>query len=455
MGADGTGKPAGEPSPGPGPGPGPGTPASPVMPAERLARLREQWVAEQRLRRLVTKDPAPIPTPAVEQADARVGVRAGECAPMAVLLGGRRLVNFGANDYLGLARHPAVLAGAHAALDAYGAGATGSRLLSGNQRIHEQLETALAALKHQPRALVFPSGYQAAVTLLATLAALYEAPPPMLLDRLCHASLIDGAKLAHSRVQRFKHNDPEDLDRYLARHAHAAAPCIVAVESVYSMDGDAAPLAELHAVCMRRHAVLVVDDAHATGVVGPAGAGLALECAGDPNVVVLGTLSKALGAQGGFVAGAEWVVEALIQTGRGFLFSTGLNPAAVGAALAAVRELPRLEAARAHLTALRERLLQGLATLGGDTRAGAGGNGAEAPLSLGSPPVAAIVPFWVGADGAALRLAERLAERGYYVPAVRPPTVPPGTARLRISLSAAHSPEEVDGLVAALTAVGA
>jgi 7-keto-8-aminopelargonate synthetase-like enzyme len=279
---------------------------------------------------------------------------------------------------------------------------------------------------------VFPSGYQAAVTLLATLCALDETPPRVLLDKLCHASLIDGATLARAKYQRFKHNSAADLEKYLARHA--PGECLVVVESIYSMDGDAAPLAEVHAVCHRFQALLVIDDAHATGVLGPSGSGLTQAFAADENVIVLGTLSKALGAQGGFVAAHEWAVDLLIQMGRGFLFTTGLAPAAAGAALAAVERLPALDAARKHLARLRAKLVAAF----------------ESRMPANCHPVAAIVPVVIGPDDQAVAVAEKLLADGFYVPAVRPPTVPPGTARLRISLSAAQAEADVDSLIAAL-----
>lgn len=387
-------------------------------PANRFARLRADLGSQHRLRTLTDKEPCQASGPA------------------RLTIGGKPVLNFGGNDYLGLAANPAIVAAAQAAVARYGAGATGSRLLSGQLPLHSELERALADLKHKPRALVFPSGYQASVTLVSTLTSLWNPAPRIFLDKLCHASLIDGATLSQAKFQRFKHNQPADLAQYLARHP--AGTALVVVESIYSMDGDVAPLADLHAVCQKYHAVLIVDDAHGTGVLGSAGSGCTESLAADENVVILGTLSKALGSQGGFVAAHAWAIEALIQFGRGFLFSTGLAPAAAGAALAAVKRLPGMDAERKHLAALRGQL--------------AGEYAAAQPA--GCQPQAAIVPVVVGAESRVLAVSEQLLTAGFYVPAVRPPTVPPGTARLRISLTAGHTQADVESLIRAIRQTG-
>lgn len=400
---------------------GAGGDARSAAPAARMAAIRARLESEQRVRRMRESDPPQ------ETHSARV------------IFQGQALLNFGGNDYLGLTHEPRVSAAGVGAISRFGTGATGSRLLTGNKTVHTDLERALAGLKSTPRALVFPSGYQAAVTLLSTFAALYETPPPMLLDKLAHASLLDGARLSGGRVQRFKHNDVADLEKYLQRNAPAR--CVVAVESIYSMDGDAAPLAAIHAVCKRHGAILIIDDAHATGVLGAGGSGLTQAFAGDENVAILGTLSKALASQGGFIAGHDWAIEMLIQLGRGFLFSTGLNPAAAAAALAAVEQLPGLDRDRRQIAQHRERMLSVLPAR-------------RTTLSPGYPPAAAIVPVLVGEDGRALELSDCLRAEGLYVPAVRPPTVPPGTARLRISLSAVHTADDLTRLLEGLSRHG-
>jgi 8-amino-7-oxononanoate synthase len=342
-----------------------------------------------------------------------------------VVIDGATRVNFASNNYLGLAGDPRVRRAAAHAARRWGAGATGSRLMGGTLEIHRDLERDIAALKDRPAALVFPSGYHANTGMLPALAGPDDT---VVLDRLAHASLVDGARLSRARLRVFRHNDPADLDRVLARLTGPGQRWVV-TESVFSMDGDKAPLADIVAVAERRGARTYVDEAHGTGVWGPAGAGVINEAGLSDRVdVAMGTLSKAFAAQGGFVCGSAELIEWAVNRARAFIYSTALAPAAAGAAREALRVSRTEPARRDRLFALARRLRAGL---------GLSGDGP-------------IVPFVVGSDAAAVALAERLWARGIFAPAVRPPTVPKGTARLRFSLTAAHTEQDIDDAVAAV-----
>lgn len=339
---------------------------------------------------------------------------------------GRTFVAFASNDYLGLANHPQVLEAARAALSD-GSGATASRLVVGNHGAYDVLERRLAELKRTEAACVFGSGYHAN---LGVVPALAGEPDLIVLDELAHACLHAGARLARSEIHTFRHDDAADLDRVLTERRAHRRHALVLTEGVFSMDGDAADLRALVEVCDRHDAWLLVDDAHATGVVGE-GAGSVAEAGVDPDRVPLqiGTLSKALGGYGGFLAARRDVVDLMVTRARTLIYSTGLPPAVVAAASAALG-LSRDEPWR------RARVRQSARRL------------AHA-LSLPEPR-AAIVPVPVGDSRAALQLHAALAERGLWVPAMRPPTVPEGTARLRVSLSAAHTDDDLAALEAAL-----
>ncbi len=254
----------------------------------------------------------------------------------------------------------------------------------------------------------------------------------ILLDRLCHASTYDGARLCAGTLQRFAHNDVADLERQLARSAGAPVR-LVCVESVYSMDGDEAPLAAIHHACRRHGALLLVDEAHALGVYGPGGRGLCAELGIDADLRV-GTCSKALGAQGGFICGDADLVALCVNRGRGFIFSTALVPAAVGAALATLDLLRAHPTLGAELLASAARLRLGIAAQG---------------WALG-PGRSPIIPLVVGDEATALALSEKLALAGHFAPAIRPPTVPAGACRLRLSMTLAHRPHDLRRLLAAL-----
>jgi len=333
-------------------------------------------------------------------------------------------IDCGSNDYLGLSRHPRVIAAARDALERYGAGATASRLLRGNREIHVELEEELAALKGTPSALVFSSGYAANLGLLSVIC---DRGDTIFCDSLDHASLVDGARLARASLRFYNHADPAHLDRQLARRSGGHA--WIVTDGVFSMDGTLAPLPELLEVADRHGATLIVDDAHATGVVGPNGAGTLSYLGVEPSrAIQMGTLSKALGAQGGYVCGPAELTELLVQSSRAFIYSTGLNPAAAAAALEAVRvsiEEPQWrERLHANLHALRTGLLATGRTIYGEDPA----------------PMCAV---HVGEADEAMRVAATLAQNGVLAPAIRPPTVPAGTCRIRLAPTAALEEAQV------------
>jgi len=355
-----------------------------------------------------------------------------------VTVGGKVYLNLASNNYLGLAGDERLMAAAREALARWGAGATASRLLGGTLALHEELEAALTAYKRTEACAVFPSGYHAN---LGVLPALAGPDDTLILDRLSHASLVDGARLSKAKILVFAHNDPDDLGRVL-RRAPAGGRRWVVTESVFSMDGDAAPLLELVAAAERDGGRLYVDEAHATGVLGPEGQGVVRALGLETRVgASMGTLSKALGSQGGYVAGSEDLVRWLHNKARSFIYSTALNPAAAGAALSAVDVAKTDEARRGRVLSLAGRLRDGLSRLGARPPSKPLG-GAYAVFERGP-----IVPFIVGESGAAVALSKKLWEAGFFAPAVRPPTVPAGTARLRFSVTAGHTEDEVDRLL--------
>jgi 8-amino-7-oxononanoate synthase len=356
-----------------------------------------------------------------------------------VRLGGRELVNFSSNDYLNLAAEPRLARAAARAARRYGCGAGASPLVSGHLRPLRRLERDLAAWEGTEAALVFASGYAANLAAVSAVAGRADA---VFSDELNHASLIDGCRLSRARVFVYHHGDLDHLHDLLRRQGPAARRRLIVTDTVFSMEGDLAPLAGLVELAGRHDALLLIDEAHATGVLGAAGRGLTeLLPAGryDPDrVIKVGTLSKALGAQGGFVCGGRRLVEYLVNCARPYVFSTALAPPSAAAAREAVSIVRAEPERRRHLLALAEQLRGGLRALGYP----ASGSRCQ------------IVPLLVGAAGAAMRLSGRLEERGLLVPAIRPPSVPAGTARLRISLTAGHTAEDVRRLVAALAGAG-
>lgn len=345
-------------------------------------------------------------------------------------LGGKDYLAFCSNDYLGLANHPALIEAAQRGAAEYGIGAGASHLISGHMQVHEDLEQALADFVGLPRALYFSSGYMANSGIIP---ALIGRDGAVFSDALNHACIIDGTRLARAQVEVYPHGDIAELAGKLAR-CKAARKLIVS-DAVFSMDGDLAAVPQLVELCEQYDAFLLLDDAHGFGVLGEAGRGaLAHFGVRSANVIYLGTLGKAAGVSGAFVAGQEDVIEWLIQRARSYVFSTAAPPMLACALLASLRVIAAEEWRRTHLRALIARLRDGLARL---------------PWRLtasGSP----IQPLIVGENQRALDLMQALLGQGIWVPAIRPPTVAQGTARLRISLSAAHSAEDVDRLVAAL-----
>jgi 8-amino-7-oxononanoate synthase len=354
---------------------------------------------------------------------------------------GKWLVLWCTNDYLGLSMHPRVVGAACEAARCWGVGARASRLLAGSTQLHEHLEQQLAEFFHTEAALVYPSGYQAN---LGTLSALLSRQDLVLVDRFAHASLIDACRASHATLRVFRHNDAGHVANLLGRYA-AARRRLVVTEGVFSMDGDHAPLGELVDVVQRAGAVLYLDDAHGAFATGASGRG-SPEVAGIPHdtMLYMGTLGKALGCQGGFVVGPRALVEFLRNRARTFIYSTALAVPVVAAAREALRLVhedptPRLRLAQ-HVEQFHARLssLQPL-------RPTLSRKGRVHP-SIPSH----IVPIVVGSARQACELTSQLLSRGMFAPAIRPPTVPQGTARLRISLTALHTAEQLEQLAAAL-----
>jgi 8-amino-7-oxononanoate synthase len=341
---------------------------------------------------------------------------------------GATLANFASNDYLGLANHPRLVAAAHRALDAFGFGAGASPLVVGHARAHEEAEAAFARFVSLPRAILFPSGYAANLGILASLAG---RSAEIFADRLDHACLVDGAILSRARLRRYPHGDLDRLAALLA--ASKAATRVIATDAVFSMDGDVAPVPELLSLAERFDAWLVLDDAHGIGVLGGGRGVLAHFAVRSPRVVYMATLGKALGGYGAFVAGEPALVEWLLQRARTYGFSTALPAAAAAVATEAMR-LIEDEPALVHALHLRiDQFRQACERLGIPARS-----------------ATAIQPVIVGEAGRAVALSARLREQGHRVPAIRPPTVPEGTSRLRVSLCATHAPAQVAGLADAL-----
>lgn len=349
---------------------------------------------------------------------------------------GRQLVNFSSNDYLGLAADPILRQAAIAAIEEFGVGAGASRLISGTQSPHVALESTLARWKKAPAAICFSSGYAAA---LGTLPALAGKQDVVILDKLCHASLIDGARLSGATLRVFPHNHLGKLESHLewARREHPDARVVVVTESIFSMDGDRAPLRELVELKKRFEAMLLLDEAHAVGVVGPHGRGLAAELGLEGEIdVQMGTLSKSLGVSGGYICGSRNLIDWLINRARSFIFSTAPPPALAAAATAAIRFL-NSEEGEARRKLLWRRLVEFRRLL------------PDGGAAFGKPS-AAIIPWLVGEERRALDLSRALQQENFFVPAIRYPTVAKGAARLRITLSAAHSAEQVASLGEAL-----
>lgn len=344
---------------------------------------------------------------------------------------GRELLDFSSNDYLGLSHHPALIERSREWAARWGTGAGASRLVTGTLDAHLAVEAKIARFKHAEAALIFASGWQANASVLP---ALFAAAPgaAVFTDRLVHASIHQGCAAAGVRQIRFRHNDLQHLEELLADKGVSAPARFIVTESVFSMDGDMADVAGLAALARHHDAFLFVDEAHATGVLGAGGAGLT---SGVPGVdLAMGTFSKALGGFGAYVAGSALVCDYLVNACGGFIFTTAPPPAVLGAIDAALDLVPGMGRERAHLAALGDRLRAGLTRLGFDT----------------ADSATQIVPAIVGDARETLALSKALAERGMLAAAIRPPTVPPGTSRLRLALRATHSEADVDALLDAL-----
>jgi len=388
-----------------------------------------------------------------------------------VRVDGRDLLCFCSNNYLGLAGHPALAEAAKAAADEYGSGAGASRLVSGTMAIHRELEEAVARFKGAEAAIVFPTGYMANV---GTISTLVGKGGSVYCDRLNHASIFDGCRLSGATLRVYPHRDAGKLDELLARERKSRA--LVVTDTVFSMDGDLAPLPDLVEVCDRHGAMLMIDEAHATGVLGEHGRG-AVEHFGldkerqaggqessllsqpreeghpphqenpgacpvgqtflsalPEDLIVMGTLSKAVGSLGGFVAGSRDLIDLLVNKARSFIYTTALPPAVCAASLTGLRIIETEPERRAALWDRARQLQDGLRSLG---------------LDVG-PTETPITPLIVGESAAAVELSQELLERGILAPAIRPPTVPEGTARIRLTPMATHTPADIDTLLAAL-----
>lgn len=341
---------------------------------------------------------------------------------------GRDFISFSCNDYLGLSQHPVVKRAAQEAVERLGAGAGASRLVTGEYPDLGLLELRLARLKRKPAALVFASGYAANIGVIP---ALIGRGDLILLDELAHACMHAGARLSGAEIGLFRHNDVTDLEAVLGATRGQFRHCLIATEGVFSMDGDRAPLADLSAIARRFDAWTLCDDAHGVGVLGH-GAGSAGDLSADAIDLWVGTLSKALGSQGGYLCASAAVVELMRSRARSFVYSTALNPAATAAALAA---LTVIEAEPTRVAAPLARARQFTQAIAAQEAA------------------SAIVPVILGTAEAALHASSRLAAAGFLVVAIRPPTVPPGTARLRVAFQADHRVEDVAALAEAVAGI--
>jgi 7-keto-8-aminopelargonate synthetase-like enzyme len=383
-------------------------------------------------------------------------------------IGGKTLLNFSSNDYLGLANHPALKDAAIRAVEKFGAGSGSARLICGSLAPHHELEESLAAFKGTEAALTFSSGY---ATALGTIPALVGKEDVIIVDKLVHACIVDAARLSGAKLRVFKHNDLEDLKRILKWSAaqrkswsssFSLSPStlkrelqpprtLIVTESIFSMDGDAAPLAEIVALKKKYGAWLMVDEAHATGLYGAHRRGLAEELGVAGQIEIqMGTLGKALGASGGYICGSRKLIDFLINRARSFIFSTAPVPASAAAATAGIRLAQSVEG-----KTRRDCLWHHVQAVGDDVRSLKPSSSTSQRLLTSSPASndSAIIPLIIGDEAKAVALAFELRERGFFVPAIRYPTVARGSARLRITLTAAHASNDVAELVSALLQV--
>ena len=338
---------------------------------------------------------------------------------------GRRILNFSGNDYLNLAHHPHLIERARTALETYGSGATASRLVSGTLPLHEELESRLAANKQQPTALLYGSGY---LTSLGTIPHLVDRHDLIFADRLIHACMLDGARLSKAKLIRFNHNDPVDLQHRLEHHPANGSRRLILTESLFSMDGDLAPLSEIAQIAIDQDAMLMVDEAHSMGIFGPAGSGRIREHSlQSATTLTMGTLSKSLAGYGGYVCGSELLRRYLVQTSRSFIYTTAPPPAQLGTALGALEILENEPDLGTRLLEKATHFRKALHSHGLDTLQSA----------------SQIIPVLIGDNHSTMQIAGTLKEQDILVGAIRPPTVPEGTARLRISLTLAHTDDDI------------
>lgn len=352
-----------------------------------------------------------------------------------ITIEGRRLISMASNNYLGLANHPGVKQAAIEAIEHWGVGAGAARLMSGTMTPHHQLEQDLARFKQVEAALTFGTGY---TTNLGLIPALINRDGLILADRYCHASLIEACRLAKATLRVFHHNDTGHLEKLLKKRERAQ-PTLIVTEGVFSMDGDLAPLPDLLTLCRQYEATLVIDDAHGTGVMGETGRGTVEHFGVNPrDVIQMGTLSKAIGAGGGYVAGTAVLKDYLINVSKAFIYTTAQPPAIAAAASAAIRIIQDEPARRERLRTNRNALhvaLTGLSFQLTDTQ---------------SP----ILPIIVKSPEQAVETSQALYKAGIYVPAIRPPTVPKHSSRLRLTVSSEHTPEQLETVVTAFREVG-
>ncbi len=352
-----------------------------------------------------------------------------------VVFDNRRVILLSSNNYLGLATHPAVVEAAIAATRQYGAGAGASRLVCGSLPPHEELETVLAQFKGTEASLAFAAGYLANISVIP---ALIRKGGLIFADRLCHASLIDGCRLSGAAFRVYRHRDMDHLERLLKRRS-SASPTLIVTDGIFSMDGDIAPLADLAALAERHDAAVFVDDAHGTGVVGVTGRGSLEHCDVESRIPYhMGTLSKALGSVGAYLTGSVSFIAYLVNTCRAFIYTTAPTPASAAAACAALQVIQKEPERRARLWRNRDTLAQGLRSLGYQL----------------TPSESPILPILVGDPDRALSLAEALLDHGVYAPAIRPPTVPPDTSRIRLTITADHTAEHIEETLAAFHRAG-
>lgn len=344
---------------------------------------------------------------------------------------GRALIDASSNDYLGLSQHPQVKARASEWAERHGAGAPASRLVTGTRDITLAVEQKLAAFKRREAALLFSTGFQANATVIPALANVSPGETAIFSDELNHASIVQGCRAARTMTHVFRHNDLDHLDQLLRQHGGRK---LILTESVFSMDGDRADLPALVQLAERHGAALYVDEAHATGVLGPQGRGLAAECGGVD--IVMGTLGKALGAFGAYIAGSRTLIDWLVNRCPGFIYTTALPPAVLGAVDAALDLVPSMDAERARIAQHAEQLRRLLAQLGYDTLASS----------------TQIVPAVIGSEADALAAGQRLEDTGILAVAIRPPTVPEGSSRLRFALNSRLDADDMQRLLDAVAA---